>query len=92
MPRYLIELTHEDEHAACVKALERIQRYGSVLLTRIEWGCRTGVHSGWIIVEVDTLSEAKQMVPPEFREEARVVEVDQFSKEEIDRWSKELEL
>ncbi len=54
MPRYLIELTHEDEHTACVKVLRAIERYGAHLLIEMDWGCKTGIHSGWLIAEVDS--------------------------------------
>ena len=83
MPRYLIELSHEDEHAACVKVLRAIERYGAHLLIKMDWGCKAGIHSGWLIAEVDSRDEAAQIVPPEFRKEARIVELNKFTREEI---------
>jgi hypothetical protein len=83
MPQYMVQLTHSDEHDACVRALEMIERYGSHLMTHINWGCRAGVHSGWMILEFANREEALQIVPPQFREEARVIEVNQFSREDI---------
>lgn len=83
MPRFLIELSHNDEHAACVKALQAIMQYGSHLMTQVEWGCKSGTHSGWLIVELENRDQAMQVVPPDFRHEARVVELERFTKEEI---------
>ena len=83
MKRYLIELSHEDEHYACVRALRAIERHGSHFITRAEWGCRSGVHSGWLLIDVSSRDEALQLVPPELRADARVVEVGRFSGEEI---------
>jgi hypothetical protein len=83
MPRYLIELTHATDHITCVKVLDAIERQGSHLLTHLHWGCRTGIHSGWMIDEFASVEEARQIVPPDFREEARVVEVSQFSKADV---------
>ncbi len=83
MSRFLIELTHEDEHTACLKALRAIERYGAHLLTAMDWGCKVGTHSGWLIAEVDNRDEAARLVPPEFRKEARIVELNKFTREEI---------
>ncbi len=91
MPRYLVQLTHEDDHIACVKALATIERYGAHLLTHLNWGCRAGIHSGWLIDEFASYDEAMQIVPPQFREEARIVEVEQFSKDQIAVMVAELE-
>ena len=83
MTRFLIELTHEKEHVACVRALRAIEQYGSHFVTHADWGCEAGIHSGWLIVELDSRDEALLMVPPEFRREARIVELNQFTPEQI---------
>ena len=83
MPRYLIELTHGDEYAACVKALRAIEQFGSHFVTRADWGCKDGTHACWLIAELDSRNEALQMVPVEFRQDARVVELNKFTREQI---------
>lgn len=83
MPRYLIELPHDDEYGACVKALQAIERAGSHFVTRADWGCSDGVHVGWLIAELDGRTEALQMVPAEFRQDARIVELTKHTREEI---------
>ncbi len=91
MPRYLVQLTHEEDHIACVRSLDAINRDGAHLLTHLNWGCKAGTHSGWLIDEFASHDEAMQIVPPQFREEARIVEVEQFSKEQIAVMVAELE-
>jgi len=91
MPRYLIELPHENEHAACLKALRLVERYGAHLLTQMDWGCKSDRHSGWLIVEVDSLGEAEQLVPPELRQEAQIVETNKFTREDMVSLITELE-
>ena len=83
MSRYLIELAHADEHEACVKALRAIEQYGAHFVTHADWGCLDGVHCGWLVVEVDSREEATMLVPPELRPEARVVELNKFTRKEI---------
>ena len=33
MPKFMIELTHSNEHDACVRALQAIEQYGSHYMT-----------------------------------------------------------
>jgi hypothetical protein len=82
MPRYLIELSHGDEHVACVKALRAIEQSGSHFMTHADWGCKAGI---------EDRDEAVRLVPPEFRQEARIVELNRFTKEQIVSLLAELE-
>ena len=91
MPRFLIEINHDDEHRACIMALRAIEKQGSHFMTKAEWGCKDGVHSGWVIIEVPTREDAAAMVPPEFRSQCRVVQLNTFSREEIQSLIAELE-
>ena len=83
MPRYIIELPHEDEHAACVKLLRAIDQLGSHFATNAEWGCKDGRHCAWLIVELDSRDEAIRLVPLELRHQARVVGLNRFTREQI---------
>ena len=83
MPRYLIEMTHAEDHYSCVMALHAVQKDGSHLLTRTDWGCADGDHRGWFIADLDSREEAKQLVPPALRGETTVIEVKIFSVENI---------
>jgi hypothetical protein len=91
MTQYLIELSHGDERLACIRALRAIQEYGSHFVTQAQWGCRAGVHSGWLIAELPSRDEAMLMVPPQFRDEARIVELNKFTPAEIATYITELE-
>lgn len=91
MTRYLIELPHGDERLACIKALRAIHEYGSHFVTQAHWGCRDGVHSGWMIAELPSREEAMLMVPPQFRDDARIVKLNFFTPEEIASYIAELE-
>jgi hypothetical protein len=86
MPRYMIQLPHGESRDACIRAIQAIEKHGSHLLTNMEWGCKAGVHSGWVIVEVDNRQQASQLVPPEARQNAVIVELNRFTKEEMASW------
>lgn len=83
MPRFLIEIKHSDDVEGCVRSLDAIVNQGSHLVTHAEFGCADGVHSGWLIVDVEDRETACQIIPPSFREDSRVVELRTWTKDEI---------
>jgi hypothetical protein len=82
--RFLIEVPHEATMVACARAVQALLHSGSHFLTRAEWGCRDGEHKAWIIVDMDSREEARGLVPPEFRQQARVIQLNRFSLQEIE--------
>ena len=90
MPRFLIEVSHDSDHEGCVRALQALLSIGSQYVTRADWGCRHGVHKGWLIVEVDSRNLAECIVPPSLRMDSRVVELNKFSQEEIQDMARKL--
>lgn len=57
---------------------------GSHYLTHADWGCMDGVHTSWIIVDVDNKDEARCILPPVFRSQARIIGLNKFTKEQIE--------
>jgi hypothetical protein len=84
MARFLIEVPHEEEVVACARVVEIFLKTGSHFLTHADWGCQDGEHKAWIVVEVDSKEEARCILPPAFRSEARVVSLNKFTMEEIE--------
>jgi hypothetical protein len=87
----MIQLSHDDEHKACVRALHALEQYGSHFVTHADWGCKDGTHTGWMVADVDSREEAMAIVPPEFRHQAVVVKLNHFTREEIASYVAELE-
>jgi hypothetical protein len=84
MARFLIEVPHEEEVVACAKVVQIFLATGSHYLTHADWGCLDGDHRSWMIVDVDSKEEARAIVPPAFRSQARIVKLNNFSIEEIE--------
>ncbi len=84
MARFLIEIPHEEEKIACARAVRILLETGSHVLTHAEFGCQDGDHRAWIIVDVDDRQEARNVLPPIYRDQARIVALNRFSLEEID--------
>jgi hypothetical protein len=84
MARFLIEVPHEGTTAACVRAVEVFLRTGSHFLTHADWGCKDGDHKAWMVLEVDSRDEARNVVPPSFRAQARIVQLNAFTMKDIE--------
>ena len=84
MPRFLIEVPHEPEIVACAKVVQVFLTSGSHFLTHADWGCLDGDHRAWIIVDVDNREDARLVLPPAFRAQARIIGLNRFSMEQID--------
>jgi len=89
--KYLIEVPHAADTLECTRVVHVFLSTGSHFLTNAEWGCKSGVHSAWMIVEVDTTAEALAIVPPAFRAAARVVGLTRFTLAEIEPALRKLE-
>ena len=81
--RFLIEVPHDGTMAACVRAVDVFHKTGSHFLTNADWGCKDGVHKAWIIVDVDSKEDARRIVPPAFRAQAKVIQLNTFTMTEI---------
>ena len=84
MPKYLIEVPHDEDRAACLKVVHLFLTTGSHYLSNCDWGCMDGEHKAWITVDVDSKEDALNIVPPLFRAQARVVRLEKFSQEMVE--------
>ena len=82
--KFLVEVPHEPELAACIRAVEVFLETGSHFLTHADWGCRDGEHKAWMVLEVDSKDEARGIVPPAYRSQTRVVQLNTFTMRDIE--------
>jgi hypothetical protein len=84
MSKFLIEVPHDPDTMACTKVIQVFAASGSHFLTHADWGCLDGDHRAWMIANVDSKDDARAIVPPAFRARAHIVELAQFSIDQID--------
>jgi hypothetical protein len=84
MAKFLIEVPHKAEKAACTRAVRVFLETGSHFLTHADWGCLDGVHKAWIIVDVENKEQARDILPPAFRADAQIVRLNEFKMEDLD--------
>lgn len=84
MARFLIEVPHASEELACTRAIHALLATGSHYITHADWGCLDGEHKAWLTVDVDSKEDARHIVPPAFRTEAKILQLCKFSLREAE--------
>jgi len=84
MPKYLIEVEHQATKEACEKAIRIFLNTGSHFLTNADWGCMDGEHKAWLILDVDNKEQARTVLPPAFRRQAKIIQLNKFSLDKMD--------
>ena len=82
--KFLVEVPHEATTVSCLRAVEAFLKSGSHFLTHADWGCMDGEHKAWIIVDVEDKEQARAIVPPAFRSEAKIVRLNGFSLAQVE--------
>jgi hypothetical protein len=84
MARFLIEVRHEAEKLACARVVHIFLATGSHFLTQADWGCMDGEHSAWLVVDVDSREQARSILPPAFRSDARIIALNKFTMDPVE--------
>jgi hypothetical protein len=79
--RYLIETSHKPED--CVKALDTMAEQDKKLLSKMDWGCLSGDHTGYVIVDAASEQDARAKLPDALRADAKIVKLNKFTPKEI---------
>jgi hypothetical protein len=79
MSKYLIEVHHDSGDLECQRAVELFHITGSHFLTNADWGCLDGVHKAWFIMDANDKNEAIRIVPPAYRENTVITQLNKFT-------------
>ncbi|OGO31557.1 MAG: hypothetical protein A2136_10915 [Chloroflexi bacterium RBG_16_54_11] len=79
MNRYLIETPHTAQD--CQQIIDLVYAMG--YLSHFEWGCLSGDHTGWAIIEAENEAQARLAVPSLIRRKARVVKLTKFDGKDV---------
>ena len=89
MARFLIEVPHNAEKSECERVVRIFLNTGSHFLTNADWGCYDGEHKAWVILESENKEEARFVLPPAFRPQAKIVQLDKFEMDKVDEINKQ---
>ena len=78
---YLIKIPHTKEE--CLRALDEELAMGTDVLNKVYFGCKAGDHTGYAIVDVNSESDARRLVPSFLLSKASITEVGKFTPDMI---------
>jgi hypothetical protein len=78
--RYMVESPHDAED--CAMMVNEVRHMG--YLHHFEWGCKSGVHIGWAVLEAESAEQALMVVPPLLRKRARAVGLTKWLDEDFE--------
>ena len=55
-------------------------------LTHFYWGCKSGDHTGYAMIEAENKKEALYSIPTIIRNKAKVIGVIQFDPDKVKHW------
>jgi hypothetical protein len=85
MNRYMVETSHNRED--CLHVLDEFVVHGHI--THFDWGCESGICTGWAVVEAESEEHALYAVPSLLRPKARVIKLSKFTPEKIQEFHEE---
>lgn len=83
MTRYLIEVPHGADKEACEQAIRVFLNTGSHFLTHADWGCEDGEHKAWFLMDTENKEQARNIIPPAFRPQAKITTLSKFSLDDL---------
>ncbi len=89
MSKFLVEVPHDPDRAVCARAVHAFLSSGSHFVANADWGCHDGDHRAWIVVDVGSKDEARAIVPPIYRSQAKIVALNKFTLREIETMLRE---
>ena len=84
MSKYLIEIPHSGNKLECLRAIEILLKTGSHFLTNADWGCFDGDHKAWFFMEAESKKEALMVVPPAYRKDTKVTQLNKFTLQDVE--------
>ena len=72
-------MPHESNKVTCAQAVEVFLKTGSHFFAHASWGCKES-RKAWLVVEVDSRDESRAIVPPDFRSQAKIVQLNAFTR------------
>lgn len=81
MSQFMIEFPHTQDN--CLRMLDDLSMNNPDLLSRVNWGCMAGNHTGWAMVEAESAADALNMVPIGLRDSVRLTEMSRFTPDQI---------
>lgn len=82
MQKFMIISPHT--HEECTMVIKQTLSIG--YLTHFFWGCKSGDHTGYAMIDAENEHEALYAIPTVIRNKAKAIGVIQFDPEKVKNW------
>ena len=83
MSKYLTDIPHGSEKIECLRSVSILLSSGSHFLTNADWGCMDGQHKAWFFMDANNKDEALMVVPPAYRKDTKISQLNKFNLKEV---------
>jgi len=85
---YLVQAPHTKEQ--CMNVMEEMKGKGDRYLSNFYFGCESGDHTAYAILEAPSEDAARKMLPKDVQQNARITKVDKFNSAQIEKMHKDM--
>jgi hypothetical protein len=82
MQKFMVISPHT--HDECTSVIKQTLAIG--YLTHFWWGCKSGDHTGYAMLEANSADEALMSIPPMIRKKGRAIGLIQYDPEKVKHW------
>ena len=82
MQKFLVFSPHT--HEECTRVIKQTLAIG--YLTHFYWGCKSGDHTGYAIIEAENEKEALLSIPTVIRDRGKAIGIVQFDPKAVESW------
>jgi hypothetical protein len=83
---FLIIDSHTVEE--CMASMDQLKAKGNDFMQNVYWGCHSGDHTAYMIIEAENETAARNMLPEAARDHAKIITVEKFTVEQIEAMHK----
>ena len=82
MQKFLVISPHD--HEECTRVIKLTLAIG--YLTHFYWGCKSGDHIGYAMIDAESEKEALLSIPTVIRNKGRAIGIVQFDPKDVEKW------
>jgi len=82
MQKFLVISPHD--HEECTRVIKLTLAIG--YLTHFYWGCKSGDHTGYAMIDAESEKEALLSIPPVIRNKGKAIGIVQFDPKDVEKW------
>ncbi len=81
MAEFIVQVPHTPQE--CSQVMESFSDRDRSFLGKLRWGCHSGEHNAWAMIQANSEDEVRAMIPDALKQRVKITKVEQMSLEQI---------